>query len=58
MQQQMYMQKEIYTGDMNPNGQNLRREWHPHSLTLENQPHVIIIAESRNWENKNKKTID
>ena len=51
--QQMYMQTE--TGDMNPNGQNLRREWHPHYLTLENQPRVII-AKSRNW--KEKKTID
>jgi hypothetical protein len=43
------------TGDMNPNGQNLRREWHPHYLTLENQPRVII-AIRRNW--KKKKMID
>jgi hypothetical protein len=36
---------------MNPNGQNLGREWHPHYLTLENQPRVIIAKRS-NWEKK------
>ena len=40
---------------MNPNGQDLRREWHPHYLTLENQLRVII-AKRRNW--KKKKMID
>jgi hypothetical protein len=40
-------------GDMNPNGQNMRREWHPHYLTLENQPRVII-AKCRNWKKKKR----